>query len=214
MSQLSKPRPEPASHPGSAPPRPGLGRKIRIALVISSVREGRMGDPISRWVGKVLAGSDEYEVFEVDLADVTLPDDRYLIPGGAAEHIPEQANLIDSSDAFVFVTPEYNRSFPGTLKRFIDWHYREWMFKPATVVSYGAHGGHTVVENLRAVLAELNVVTTKHTVSIASPWEKLGASNQFEPGDRELRRLIESLNELLWWAQLLAAARVERPFTT
>jgi NAD(P)H-dependent FMN reductase len=33
---------------------------------------------------------------------------------------------IESVDALLFVTPEYNRSIPGALKNAIDWGSRPW----------------------------------------------------------------------------------------
>lgn len=32
------------------------------------------------------------------------------------------------------------RPDPAPLKRLIDWHYNEWMLKPATIVAYGVQG--------------------------------------------------------------------------
>jgi hypothetical protein len=44
---------------------------------------------------------------------------------------------IDRADAFVVVTPEYNRTFPASLKQAIDFAYDEWQAKPVAFVSYG-----------------------------------------------------------------------------
>ena len=109
------------------------------------------------------------------------PDDGGLRPGGSAPS--PVAARIDAADAFVFVTPEYNHSYPAGLKRLIDWHYREWMFKPATVVSYGVHGGILAAEHLRGIFAELQVVTTRRFVHLSRPWDHLTPAG-FTPPDR------------------------------
>ena len=52
------------------------------------------------------------------------------------DNFPPEANAlkeaIDRSDAVLFVTPEYNRSIPGALKKAIDWASRPWGQTPST----------------------------------------------------------------------------------
>ena len=71
---------------------------------------------------------------------------------------------IKSSDAILFVTPEYNRSIPGGLKNAIDWASRPYgtnafARKPAGVIgaSPGAIGTAVAQQSLRSVLGFLNV---------------------------------------------------------
>jgi hypothetical protein len=39
--------------------------------------------------------------------------------------------------AFVIVTPEYNHSYPASVKALIDWHFTQWTAKPVAFVGYG-----------------------------------------------------------------------------
>src|SRR6266478_2110837 len=73
---------------------------------------------------------------------------------------------IESFDAVLFVTPEYNRGVPGVLKNAIDVGSRpygksSWSRKPGAVVSVspGAIGGFGANHHLRQMLAYLNVPT-------------------------------------------------------
>ncbi len=70
---------------------------------------------------------------------------------------------IASSDAILFVTPEYNRSIPGGLKNAIDWASRPYgknsfSRKPAAVIgtSPGAIGTAVAQQQLRSVLSFCN----------------------------------------------------------
>src|SRR5690606_1023705 len=70
---------------------------------------------------------------------------------------------ITSSDAVLFVTPEYNRSIPGALKNAIDWAsrpYGENAFtrKPSAVIgtSPGKIGTAVGQQHLRSILAFCN----------------------------------------------------------
>jgi chromate reductase len=75
----------------------------------------------------------------------------------------EFKNAIASSDAILFVTPEYNRSIPGPLKNAIDWASRPWgtnsfARKPSAVIgtSPGKIGTAVAQQQLRSVLSFCN----------------------------------------------------------
>lgn len=184
----------------------------RVALISSSVRTDRMCPTISDWVIETLNGVDgvAIEVDLIDLADTTLPDDSRLHPGGGPK--TEVAERIAAAEAFVFVTPEYNHSYPASLKRLIDWHYDEWVRKPATIVAYGVRGGYAAIEHLRGVLAELSMVTTRRAVGLASPWEALDDAECYSPTEDVTQGLTGALTELHWWSGVLNDARANRPF--
>jgi NAD(P)H-dependent FMN reductase len=182
----------------------------RIAVISASVRADRMSPAIADWVVRTLESTGSADTDLIDLAETTLPDDSLLYPGGGPRS--EVADRIEAADGFVFVTPEYNHSYPASLKRLIDWHFGEWALKPATIVAYGVYGGHAATEHLRGVLAELNVVTTRRVVGLGQPWEQLDGSGRYAPDARADRRLAGTLAELLWWSDLLTDARTTRPF--
>jgi chromate reductase len=83
-----------------------------------------------------------------------------------ADYPPEGRALKDALaavDAVMFVTPEYNRDMPGTLKNAIDWASRPYgtnsfARKPSTVIgaSPGSVGTAVAQQNLRSVLAFCN----------------------------------------------------------
>ncbi|WP_327037852.1 NAD(P)H-dependent oxidoreductase [Micromonospora maris] len=179
---------------------------VRIAVISGSVRTERMGPTIAGWV---VAALDDATVDLIDVADVALPDDSLLWPGGGPRS--EVADRIAAADGFVFVTPEYNHSYPAALKRLIDWHYAEWRLKPATVVAYGVQGGHAAIEHLRGVLAELGVVATRRAMGLRAPWQFLDDQDRYAPDPEVSQGLVATLAELRWWAELLAEARRDRP---
>ncbi|WP_277213597.1 NADPH-dependent FMN reductase [Isoptericola croceus] len=182
----------------------------RVAVVSASVRKDRLSPTIADWVTSALDDDGRSDVDLIDLADTVLPDDSELYPGGGPS--TGVAERIAAADAFVFVTPEYNRSFPASLKRLIDWHYAEWKLKPATVVAYGVHGGHAAIDHLRGVLGELHVVTTRRAAGLRAPWESLDDAERFVPDARTARELTGALAELGWWTDVLADARATGTF--
>lgn len=70
---------------------------------------------------------------------------------------------IESVDAVLFVTPEYNRGMPGALKNAIDWASRPWgdnsfAGKPSAVIggSVGAIGTAVAQQSVRSALSFCN----------------------------------------------------------
>jgi chromate reductase, NAD(P)H dehydrogenase (quinone) len=82
------------------------------------------------------------------------------------DYPPEGRKLKESIaavDAVLFVTPEYNRDIPGSLKNAIDWASRPWgqnsfTRKPSAVIgaSTGKIGTAVAQQNLRSILSFCN----------------------------------------------------------
>ena len=179
-------------------------------MVSSSVRAERVGPSVTDWVVAALHGRGRVDVDKIDLAEISLPDDRELSPGGGPRTVV--SSRIARAEAFVFVTPEFNHSYPASLKRLLDWHTVEWKLKPATVIAYGITGGHAAIEHLRGVLVELQLVTARRCVGLRAPWNDLDDVGRYVPSPAAARYLDASLAELEWWSDVLADARARRPF--
>ena len=143
-----------------------MSERIRLAIIIGSVREGRFGPTVGAWVADRARGHGAFDVDVIDLADYDIPLQLPAIPTKNAgptyprpAHMIELADRLDAADAFIVVTPEYNHSYPASLKAAIDWHFDQWAAKPVAFVSYGgAAGGRHGVLHLENVLTELHAV--------------------------------------------------------
>ena len=98
---------------------------------------------------------------EIPFADLPIYSYDYDADFPAAGRAFKQA--IESSDAILIVTPEYNRSIPGGLKNAIDWASRPWGKNsfaqiPSGVIgtSPGAIGTAVGQQHLRSILGFLN----------------------------------------------------------
>jgi NAD(P)H-dependent FMN reductase len=187
------------------------GRPLRLAVIIGSTREGRAGEAVARWVAALAGRRGDLEVDVLDLAEFDLPA-RYLstVPPPVAAF----TGRLDRADAFVIVTPEYNHSFPASLKQALDFGYDEWRAKPVGFVAYG-HGSEGVyaVEHLRAVCTELHMATVRDRVAVdlLDP----GVRDGLPDGDaRPAREATAMLDQLAWWGAALRDARARRPYVS
>ncbi|GAA1847297.1 NADPH-dependent FMN reductase [Asanoa iriomotensis] len=183
---------------------------LRLAVIIGSTREGRVGDRVAGWFVAQAGLRREVSAAVVDLADYAFPADY---PARATPQMSAFTAEVDRADAFVVVTPEYNHSFPASLKQAIDFAYDEWHAKPVGFVSYGCRSvGQHAVEQLRTVFTALHAVTVRDWVGV----DLLGH-------DDLDRRLAEDtpvqaaqvlLDQLCWWGVTLRAGRAARPYVS
>jgi NAD(P)H-dependent FMN reductase len=179
----------------------------RIAVISSSVREGRFGPWVGAWVHKTLI-EEGVDTELITLSDLDIPRAMTAHP-----HVESFGRSVGAADAVLIVTPEYNHSFPGTLKIAIDSLRQEWQAKPVGFVSYGGMaGGLRAVEALRLVFAELHAVTVRETVSLHNPWGPAQDPGVDYPEPQTADALHKMLRQLLWWASALSHARARTPY--
>jgi len=183
---------------------------MRVAIIIGSTRPNRKSAKVALWVFEQAREREDLEVELVDLADQGLPVFDEAIPPGAGkyehDHTKRWAALIDSFDGYIFVTPEYNHGIPGVLKNALDFIYAEWNDKVAGFVGYGNTGGARSVEQLRLVMAELQVATVRSAVAL-SIFTDFDKENNFTPDERHLKKLGAMLDEVVKWGGALKSVR-------
>lgn len=192
---------------------------LNLAVIIGSVREGRFGPVVANWFTEQAAHDGRFKVDLIDLADTPLPLELPPVPPALEPELPRPAEMADltrrlaAADAIVVVTPEYNRSFPASLKAAIDWHYTEWEAKPIGFVGYsGGSGGILAIEQLRQVFSELHAHTVRDYVSFPRYYLLFGPDGTLlEPeGPNGAAKVL--LDQLQWWGSVLHDARRDRPY--
>ncbi|MFI2762457.1 NADPH-dependent FMN reductase [Streptomyces echinatus] len=190
----------------------------KLLIIVGSVREGRFGPVVGSWVAEQARTHGGFEVNVVDLADIELP---LVLPAAppkfAGAGYPRPAGMaaltsaLEEADAFVVVTPEYNHSYPASLKAAIDWHFTQWTAKPVAFVSYGgAAGGRHAVLHLENVLSELHAVTVRDGLAFPNYFT---AWQDGEPLDTEAPGYAKALlDQLAWWSATLRAGREAAPY--
>jgi NAD(P)H-dependent FMN reductase len=188
---------------------------LRVAIILGSTRPGRKGEAVARWVYNIAKKqrSNDAQFEYVDIKDFNLPllDEPGIISQGqyTQDHTKKWSAKIDSFDAYVFVTAEYNHGIPGALKNAIDFLYREWNNKAAGFVSYGGTGGVRAVEDLRLVMAELQVATVRAqvTLSLFTDFENF---TTFKPAPYQEQYVNTMLDQVIAWGTALKALRTKK----
>jgi NAD(P)H-dependent FMN reductase len=183
---------------------------IKVAIILGSTRPSRNGEAVAKWVHRIAARRSDAQFQLLDLRDYSLPLLDEPIPPSQGRyskpHTKAWASTIEMFDAFVFVTAEYNHGTPAALKNAIDFLYREWTNKAAGFVGYGSAGGVRSVEQLRQVMAEVQVATVRAQVqlSLFTDFENMSL---FKPAAVHEQTLNTMLDQLVAWGEALKALR-------
>jgi NAD(P)H-dependent FMN reductase len=183
----------------------------RLGVVIVSVREGRVGKPVADWFHERARQHGGFDVQLVDLKDVGLPvlsePNHPRLKKYTQEATQAWSATVESLDAFVFVTPEYNFSTPPGLVNALDHLYNEWLYKPAGFVSYGGiSGGLRATQMTRMMLATFKMVPMVEQVIV--PFVAKEVKDGVFPGSELFDNSAKvMLDELLRWTQALRGLR-------
>jgi NAD(P)H-dependent FMN reductase len=195
-----------------------MSETSQLVIVVGSVREGRFGPVVASWVAEQATAHGGFDVSVVDLADYEIPLSLPAAPPKyAGDSYPRPTGMLaltaqlDAADAFVLVTPEYNHSYPASLKAAIDWHFTQWTAKPVVFVSYGgAAGGRHAVLHLENVLTELHAVTVRDGLAFPNYFVNWDGGRPADPDAVGYAKTL--FDQLAWWASTLRTARAGAPY--
>src|ERR1700683_5174698 len=196
--------------------RQSLRSNMTNSVIIGSTRQGRFSEKPALWILQELRKRDGIEARLLDLRDFPMPFfDQPLTPAMPGrlpyenEVVKRWTGEIAASDAFIFVTPEYNYGASAVLKNAIDWVYPEWNRKAAAFVSYGSAMGARSIQQLREIMVEIQIAPVRSSVHIpvATLWAHFQGGD-VDKGLAELEKQAQTMiDDLLWWTAALKAAR-------
>lgn len=184
--------------------------KLKIGIVVGSVRKGRNADAVSHWMYNFATKRNDAEYELVDLINYKLPLLGQEIPSEQKEEanfaIKSWSESMAKYDGYIFVTPEYNHAVGGALKNALDYLNPELNNKAAGFVGYGSLGGVRAHENMRLILGELQVavVRTAVTFSLMTDFENMSV---FKPAEYHEGNANTMLDQILAWSGALKKLR-------
>ncbi len=185
-----------------------MAQKITVAVVAGTTRVQRESIKAARYIADFVGKLEDFEVVFVDPVDFNFPGDGNDPEGKD----PRYTAIVERADAFFIVTPEYNHSFPGSLKRMLDSELALYNHKPVAFAgaSSGNWGGVRAVESLLTAVRETGLVALSWDVyfpRVQDIFEADGAIKE-EYRERYEKQLTKLTTELLWFARMLKATKV------
>jgi len=133
-----------------------------VAVLVGSLRKDSFNRKAAHAIAVLAPASLKLEIVEIGALPLYNQDLDETPPSAWIEF----RGRVNSADALLFITPEYNRSVPGVLKNALDvgsrpYGHSVWSGRPGAVISVspGAIGGFGANHHLRQSLVFLNVPT-------------------------------------------------------
>jgi chromate reductase, NAD(P)H dehydrogenase (quinone) len=132
----------------------------KVAVIVGSLRKDSINRQLAQALGKLARPKLDFRI--VEIGDLPLYDqDLEAELPAAVQRFKQQ---IESADAVLFVTPEFNRSFSSALKNAIEWGSRpwgktSWTGKPGAIIgaTLGAVGTAAGQSQLRSVVTAIDI---------------------------------------------------------
>lgn len=182
-------------------------QRLTIAVLAGTKREKRESIKAARYVAEFGKNLPDVEIIFVDPNDFDFPGDGNDPEGKD----PRYTEITDRADAFFVVSPEYNHSFPGTLKRMLDSELENYNHKPVALagVSNGGWGGVRAVEALTVTVREMGLAVTSWSVYFPRVQNMFDEAGQLKPefAERTNKNVGDAYKELIWMAKTLKWGR-------
>lgn len=147
-----------------------------ISIISSSIRIGRKSHNVALYFQHYLKENKLATVEILDLAAYDFPLFKAPLKYQKTpiESLIKFKNKIDASDGVLIVAPEYNGSFPASLKNVIDALYEEWHRKPIafSTVSSGDFGGLQALMQLQFIFWKVRAWTFTANFPVSRVQEK------------------------------------------
>lgn len=179
--------------------------KLYIPILLGTTRIKRKSGQVANLIHEFGAQLENVRTEVIDPVEFTFHGD-----GNDSEaKDPNYTKITKAADAFIIVVPEYNHSFPGSLKRMLDSESKNYIHKPVAFagVSSGGWGGVRAIESLVNVVRELGLTasfTDIHFPRVQDLFDEEGKI--VDPGLYQ-SRLESFYNELIWLAKTLRYGR-------
>lgn len=180
---------------------------LNILVLAGTSRQKRESIKAARYIAEFGSRRQSLRITFAEPGDFDFPHDGNDQEGRDARF----SQLVAEADALFIVTPEYNHSFPGSLKRMLDSEYAHYIHKPVAFagVSNGAWGGVRAVEALVPAVREMGLVATSWSVYFPKVQDIFDAQGALRAQHKPYydKQLDHAFNELEWMAQALAWGR-------
>ena len=178
--------------------------RLFIPIILGTSRPKSRSMFVANLIHKVGEYTDDIDSIIIDPAKIKLKYD-----GNDKENISSHySNLTKKADGFFIVTPEYNHSFSGSLKRLLDSEFDNYKNKPVILVgvSSGSSGGIRAIEALVNVVRKLGMITTSNDILFPYVQDLFDNKNEIID-EKYIIKIKQAFKQLDWLAKTLKWGR-------
>lgn len=185
---------------------------INLKIISSSVRPGRKGPIVAKWIAGQATKHGSFKVEVLDLGEINLPmmnePKHPSLKKYEHEHTKKWSATIEEADAYIFVTAEYDYNYPAPLRNALEYLVQEWAYKAAGIVSYGGvSAGTRAANNLKSDLSVFKMVPLTEMVNFPFFTKNINDQNELEANEISHKAAETMLNEIVRWTKGLRVIR-------
>lgn len=192
---------------------------MKVLIFLGSVRQStppkpaRLGERVSLACRRLLQANfpdiqvEIVDPLEIELGPVFKPHFAYA-SGAAPKTLSALADKIESADAYIMVSPEYNHSMSPALANLLN-HFgaSSFSYKPSAIVTYsaGQWGGARASIGMRAFLSELGCLPVSAMLHFPKAQEVFDEEGDYLDSVSDAARWDSYFNraflQLQWWCE-------------
>jgi NAD(P)H-dependent FMN reductase len=180
----------------------------QIAIISCSIREERRSHRVALYFRKYIEEHNLARAEILDLKQYQFPlfMERLAFQATPTLQALDFASRVSTADGIIIVTPEYNGSYPASLKNITDLLYREWYHKPVAIstVSAGPFGGSQVITSIQFSLWKMKAWTIPAMFPVPNVQDNFDDKGNPSDPEQTDKRARLFLDELFWCMEAAA----------
>lgn len=178
---------------------------MNLTIISASTRIGRQSHRVALGLNNYFQSFDKLDVTVVDLLEYQLPmfeevSVRHPSPTPAMQKL---GTILNQTDAFLFVTPEYNGTYTPALKNMVDSYNKTEFSRKAigiVTVTTGGMGGIRAAMQMQQLIPALFAFTVPQMLLVPLVTQKFDEAGQLL--DENFRKSLDAFSkEFLWLAE-------------
>jgi len=170
---------------------------MKILILLGTARPNSNSEKVALWVYTQLKNVFHHDCTLVSPHSLGLnfQSEGYQYPALGF------VKMIKEAKAYIIVTPEYNHSFPGSLKFMLDIGRKEdYQYKPVAFigVSSSNFGASRAIEALAPVVRSLGMIATNFDININNVeefFDERESVKNYDLWQNKLKKMLEQLSK-------------------
>jgi NAD(P)H-dependent FMN reductase len=174
-----------------------------LAVISASVRSGRKSHHVALHLEReAKALGNEVDLLDLSAFSFPLFEERLKFLKEPSQGMLDYAERFRKAEGVIIVTPEYNGSFPASLKNVIDLLTEDWKGKPVSIctVSGGAFAGTQVMQQLLFPLWKIKAWVVPSSMQVPKVQDQFGPDGDVLMDDEGWKRRTGAFLQDLEWA--------------
>jgi len=184
---------------------------MKVAIIVGSIRKERQSHKVGLYLKRVIDSMPAIACDYLDLLEYELPmlTERWREQEPVDERLLSFSDSLKSSDAIIFISPEYHGSYTGVLKNAVDHFWPEFYKKVIGVVVTGSgkFGGINASIQMQQLILSLGAYPMPQKLII--PYIQEAFSEDGTILNEDVRtQSMRFLEELSWLGNAIKTAKI------